>query len=265
MVMTMGTYQRSGDDVLQSQWGTPVGLAPSATWNNGSGNFTLDTALDRVYNKGIWFRFVGVGVNSSTGGPAASGLYWCVMNSTTEGQAYALPSTTTSTAVPVINLLAGSTFSFVPYIPLASQLNGLLPVTAGTHLPSTNAYIAVASVLIPGNLMGANGCIRVDSYASCNNSAATKAVANAFGGNVFLGSGGGTTVVALGSSNLVRNRGVTNAQVNGPIGTFTGNSASFLSVDTTVDQYAVILLNQGSANTDWMILQGATVEILPAA
>ena len=264
MVMTMGTYQRSGDDVLQSQWGTPVGLAPSATWNNGSGNFTLDTALDRVYNKGIWFRFVGVGVNSSTGGPAATGLYWCVMNSTTEGQAYAFPSITTSTAVPVINLTNAPTSSFVPYIPLASQLNGLLPTTAGTHAPTTNNYIAVASVLIPGNLMGANGCIRIDSYASINSSAGTKGIANGFGGNVFLGTGG-TTAVALGSSNLVRNRGVTNAQVNGPIGTFTGTTASFLSVDTTVDQYAIITLNQISDSGDWIILQGATVEILPAA
>jgi hypothetical protein len=263
MVMTMGTYQRSGDDVLQQQWGVPVGLAPSATWNNTSGNFTLDTALNETYSRGIWLRFAGVGVNSSTGGPAGTGLYWCVMNSTTEGQAYALPNTTISRTVPIINLSNAPSSSFVPFIPLASQLNGLLPVTAGSHVPTTSQYLTVASTLIPAGLMGANGCIRTDSLATCNNSATNKAMATGFGGTVFGGSAS-TTNTLIGISNLTRNRGVTNAQANSGLGNVTNSTSSFLTVDTTVDQYTYILLNSG-ATTDWIILQGGTVEILPAS
>ena len=261
MVMTMGTYQRSGDDVLQSQWGTPVGLAPSATWNNSSGNFTLDTALDRVYNKGIWFRFVGVGVNSSTGGPAATGLYWCVMNSTTEGQAYAFPSITTSTAVPVIT----GNSAFTPYIPLASQLAGLLPTTAGTHAPLTNTYYPVANVTIPGGIMGANGSIRTDMVFTTNSSAGTKIAAPTFANVVFYPQSVSSTNFIGVASGITRNRGVTNAQISSPIGNSANNNTTFQSIDTTVDQLAGVNLNITTANTDWVILQGCTIEILPAA
>jgi len=263
MVMTMGTYQRSGDDVLQQQWGVPVGLAPSATWNNTSGNFTLDTALNQVYSKGLWLRFVGVGVNSSTGGPAATGLYWCVMNSTTEGQAYALSGITISTTVPVIT---GNT-AFIPFIPLASQLAGLLPVTAGSHSPlASAAYYPVANVTIPGGLMGANGVIRTDFVFVSNSSAGTKAAAPSFANGVFFGQGLSSTAVTGVCTAMIRNRGLTNSQVSSPLAnTSSATALTFTSIDTTVEQLAGVFLNITTANTDWIILQGGTIEILPAS
>jgi hypothetical protein len=185
------------------------------------------------------------------------------MTSTTEGQAYALSNTTISRTVPIINLSNAPSSSFVPFIPLASQLNGLLPVTAGSHVPTTSQYLTVASTLVPAGLMGANGCIRTDSLATNNNSATVKAMATGFGGSVFYGSGN-TTPTMLGISNLTRNRGVTNAQANSGLGNVSNPNNSFLTVDTTVDQYTYILLNSG-ATTDWIILQGGTVEILPAS
>jgi len=267
MVMTMGTYQRSGDDVLQQQWGVPSGVAPSGTWNNSSGSFTLDTALDQVYSRGLWLRFSGVGVNSSTGGPAATGLYWCVMNSTTSGQAYALQPVNIITAVPVTLPLLTGTTPFVPFVPLANQLNGLLPVTAGTHGPSlAGAYLPVATVLIPSGLMGANGSIRTDCVFSCNGSVGVKTAAPGFGGIVFLGQGSSSASHTAGViTSITRNRGVTNAQVNTQIGNVTNTANSYQTIDTTVDQLYTFTLNIGSTATDWMILQGGTVEIFPAS
>jgi hypothetical protein len=266
MVMTIGTYQRSGDDVLQQQWGVPSGIAPSATWNNSSGNFTLDTALDQVYSKGLWLRFSGVNINSSTGGPTSSGLYWCIMNSTTSGQAYALQPVNISTPVPVTLPLLTGTTPFVPYVPLTSQLNGLLPTTAGTHGPSVaGAYLVAASVIIPGNLMGANGSIRTDCVFSCNGSVNTKQAAPGFGGTVFYGQGTSSASQIMGViTSITRNRGFTNSQVNSPIGNVTLTFSSYQTVDTTVDQLYYFTLNIGTTATDWMILQGGTVEVFPA-
>jgi len=263
MVMTMGTYQRSGDDVLQQQWGVPIGIAPSATWNNTSGNFTLDTALNQVYRNGLWLRFVGVGVNSSTGGPATTGLYWCVMNSTTEGQAYAFPNITISTTVPVIT---GNT-AFIPFIPLASQLAGLLPVTAGSHSPlASGTYYPVANVTIPGGLMGANGAIRTDFVFNTNNSAGSKAAAPSFANVAFFGQSVSSTSITGVCTGMIRNRGLTNSQVSSPLANTSSTlGLNFATIDTTVDQLAGVYLNITTANTDWIILQGGTIEILPAS
>jgi len=242
-----------------AQWGVPCGTAPNADWNNGSGNFTLGTALNEVYRRGLWLRFAGVGVNSSTGGPESSGLYWCVMNSTTEGQAYALSSITISTTVPVTT---GAT-AFTPFVPLASQLNGLLPTTAGTHVQSTGTQITVANVTIPANSMGANGVFRVLANASNNNSAGTKTLRDSVGG-VSLININNTTATGGVLANQTRNRNIATAQISSVNSYGINSSPVFTTFDTTSD---VALLWQISITTatDWMILQGATVEILPAS
>ena len=243
---------------ILAQWGAPSGAAPNATWNNTTGSFTLTTALNLVYSNGIWLRFAGVGVNSSGGGPASSGLYWCVMNTTTQGQAYALSTINLTTAVPVID----GTSPFTPYIPTADQLNGLLPVTAGSHVASTATQITLANVTVAANTMGANGSFRLYSNTSNNNSAGAKVARNTFGGSVVGSTTSNTTTTVAVVANNVRNRGVTNSQVASVNYLSTGVTTTFINIDTTADQ-AILWQTTIATATDWQIFQGGAVEMFP--
>jgi hypothetical protein len=245
---------------ILAQWGVPCGIAPNATWNNTAGSFTLGTALNETYSNGLWLRFAGVGVNSSTGGPASSGLYWCVMNSTTEGQAYALPAVNTVTSLLVIT----ASSAFTPYIPLASQLNGLLPTTAGTHVQTTAAQITVANITIPANAMGLNGGFRTLTNETHNNSAGVKIARNTFGGSLIGYTLNNTTSLGGTLANQTRNRGVANAQVSFLTYNAPGFAQVFTNIDTTSDVALLWQINIATA-TDWMILQGTTVEMLPSS
>jgi hypothetical protein len=180
------------------------------------------------------------------------------MNSTTEGQAYALPSLTTSTAPLVIT----GTSAFTPYIPLASQLNGLLPTTAGTHVQTTATNIVVANVTVPSGTIGINGALRQWANAVNNNSAGAKSIKAAFGVTVVVVISN-TTGLGGSISTITHNRGVANSQISG----FNSNAANYgmsvTTVDTTSDfafQYSISL----ATATDYMILQSAIIEILPS-
>jgi len=245
---------------ILAQWGVPVGAAPNATWNNTAGSFTLGTALNEVYGNGIWLRFAGVGVNSSVGGPAGSGLYWCVMNTTTQGQAYALSTINITTAVPITD----GTSAFTPFIPTDDQLNGLLPVTAGSHVASTATQLTLANVTVAADTMGMNGAFRTLSNYSTNSSAGTKVARNTFGGSVIGLTLSQTTSVGGVQGNIARNRGVTNSQVTSLSSNNAASIPAFITIDTTADQAVLWQVTIATA-TDWMILQGSTVEMMPTA
>jgi hypothetical protein len=181
------------------------------------------------------------------------------MNSTTEGQAYALPSATISTTVPVTT---GAT-AFTPYAPLASQLNGLLPTTAGTHVQSTATVITVANVTIPANSMGVNGVFRTLANASNNNSAGTKTPRVAIGGTLLVGVSNTTGTGGVLASQT-RNRNIATAQISSVTSLAQNSAPVFTTVDTTSDVALLWQIVIATA-TDWLIFQGATVEILPAS
>jgi hypothetical protein len=243
---------------ILAQWGVPVGTAPNATWNNTAGSFTLGTALNEVYSNGIWLRFAGVGVNASGGGPASSGLYWCVMNTTTQGQAYALNTINITTTVPITD----GTSAFTPYTPTADQLNGLLPVTAGSHVASTATQLTLANVTVAANTMGMNGGIRSFENYSTNSTVGTKVARVTLGGSVIGPTLSQTTSTGGTHGILVRNRGVDNSQISGLSNNNAASSQTFTTIDTAAEQALLWQVTIATA-TDWMILQGATVELLP--
>lgn len=243
---------------ILAQWGVPVGAAPNATWNNTTGSFTLGTALNEVYSNGIWLRFAGVGVNSSVGGPAGSGLYWCVMNTTTQGQAYALSTINITTAVPITD----GTSAFTPYTPTADQLNGLLPVTAGSHVASTATQLTLANVTVDANTLGMNGSFRTLNNYSTNSSAGTKVARNTLGGSVYAPTLSQTTSTAGVQGVTIRNRGSADHQVGSLSQNNAASAATFTTIDTTADQALLWQVIIATA-TDWMILQGALTEIMP--
>ena len=254
------TRQVIGSNTLYilAQWGVPVGTAPNATWNNTAGSFTLGTALNEVYDRGIWLRFAGVGVNASGGGPAGSGLYWCVMNTTTQGQAYALSTINITTAVPITD----GTSAFTPFTPTDKQLNGLLPTTAGSHVASTATQLTLANVTVAANTMGMNGSFRSMNNYSTNSSAGTKVARNTFGGSVYAPTLSQTTSTAGIQGVTIRNRGSSDYQVGSLSSNNAGSAATFTTIDTNADQALLWQVNIATA-TDWMILQGALTEIMP--
>lgn len=158
--------------------GVAVGLAPNATWDNTSGAFTLGTALQRTYDKGVWLWFSGVGAVGSTGGPAATGLYWCIMSSPTSGQAYSVKADPAS--------------EFVPYI-YAGALPPL-PTTAGSHIAATGVFITVASVKIPGGLLGPSGSIHGHDFLLYNNTAGIKRSTVLFGPTTLMSNNAGASL-----------------------------------------------------------------------
>jgi hypothetical protein len=245
---------------ILAQWGVPVGAAPNATWNNTAGSFTLGTALNEVYGNGIWLRFAGVGVNSSVGGPTSTGIYWCVMNTTTQGQAYALSTINITTAVPVID----GTSAFTPYIPTDNQLNGLLPTTAGSHVASTATQITLANVTVAADTMGMNGAFRTLNNYSTNSTAGTKVARVTFGGSQIGNTLSQTTSVGGVGATFARNRGVANSQISSVASVNAASVPLFTTIDTAANQAVLWQVTIATA-TDWMILQGSTVEMMPTA
>jgi len=243
-----------------AQSAVPVLLAPNATWNNSSGSFTLGTALPATFSDGLWIYFSGVGVNSSGGGPTSSGLYWCVMLSTTDGQAYALQAINIVTSV----LVTLATSAFIPFIPLSNQIAGQLPVTAGSHVQTTSADIPLINITIPAGFMGKNGAFRQITSVSMTNSAGSKSLKSKFGGTTIFAPNG-TTVSNLNINAITYNRGLATSQfseeLRGLASPLTNNPSNINTANDASLVYAV----QTATATDYIFINCVTIEILPAS
>ena len=228
--------------------GVAVGLAPNATWDNATGAFTLGTALQRVYDKGVWLWFSGAGAVGSTGGPAVSGLYWCVMSSTTSGQAY--------------NVKADPASEFVPYIYAGSP--STLPTTVGSHYAAVGTLITVASIRVPAGILGASGSIHGHDFLLYCNSAGIKRSMVLFGPTTIMSNNAGANMSVQtcarrewfmyqmddGSSQL--------AQSSVQLGSTSGQSA-FFELNMNADQFLRVALNVDAA-TDYIMVQHLFVE-----
>ena len=224
--------------------GIPVLSAPNGTVA-ANGTITLGTALPLVYQD----AFVYLPAGAIVGG--AAGLYYAQFSSTTVGVIFAA-----GYANPAVS-------PFLPY----DVGSGALAVGSGvayTQAIATN--IPLVSIPVKGNSMGANGVLRVSCLSSNNNSAGAKNIGVLFGGAVSYVAAGLTTGLSYNSMSNIRNRGVTNAQIiNTSFGIFgVGTASSQLAIDTTVDQMLVIYGSVGVA-TDYLILEGLTVELMPAS
>jgi hypothetical protein len=233
------------------KWSTPVGHACNATWNNTTGAFTLATAFQPVYSQGIWLRFTAVGQSTSTGGPAVGGIYWCVMSSTTVGQAYALRSD------PAVG--------FCPYTPDIS--GALLSTVAGTHWAATGTDITLASISCPAGALGSQGTLRTEMYWSVTNSATSKIVKQNFGGNTLFNQPyttvGGARVQTL--MHNVQSKYQKYIAGNAGIAGVGGTTSGYLingTEDTTLARDVLFIANTNGV--DSAVLEFAAIEVLPA-
>jgi len=134
-------------------------------------------------------------------------------------------------------------------------------------LTGTTLETAMASVVVPGGLMGPHGSLRITYRFSTPNNANNKTMRVRFGGiaGASLGSRSQSLSACSGQIVLISNRGIENSQVGVPVdfpwGGNTGNAIATGAVDTSADQVAIIT-GQLSSGADTMTLEGWTFEVL---
>lgn len=103
------------------------------------------------------------------------------------------------------------------------------------HTGDTNAA-TLATVTLPANSLGANGCVRITCVYSYTNSSNTKTTTVKLGGQVVMNFGN-TTTASIRLQTEIHNRNATNSQVLNAAGGVnwgqTGGSPTTLSLDTT--------------------------------
>lgn len=145
--------------------------------------------------------------------------------------------------------------------PIILAQSGVASSVTGTTTETT-----LATITIPGGMMGQNGMLRLTTLWTLTNNANSKTLRGKLGGGTFFapvntGNGSYNGIATL------RNRSSA-SQVflsagNPTIAGGAGGPAVTLAIDTTVDQPLLITAQLASA-TDTATLEGYTVEVLPA-
>jgi hypothetical protein len=151
----------------------------------------------------------------------------------------------------------------------ASDINTIVPIRVlassgqAISLTGTTVETTLASVVVPGGSLGANGRLRITTLWSYPNSANSKTLKTKFGATTFFSVAQSTTATDRHQTEIA-NRGVTNSQVGAGLtaafGT-SGSAAVTASLDTTQDQTLAItgqLANAGETLT----LETYMVEII---
>lgn len=130
----------------------------------------------------------------------------------------------------------------------------------------TTTETTLATITIPGGMMGANGKLRVSALFSMTNNANNKTPRIRLGGSETLAAPF-ASASAISLARTIANRGATNSQLSEP-GTSTGfgtagSAVVTTAVDTSVDQ-SLTITGQLAVGTDTLTLEGYTVEVLPA-
>ena len=128
----------------------------------------------------------------------------------------------------------------------------------------TTSKTTVASIIVPGGMMGLHGRIRVSALWTNNNSVGSKTVHIDFGGTSWLGSAN-TTQTTQNQMIVIANRGLANSQVgfgglSGSFGT-SGAAPGTSAIDTTVDQTVTLAVTLASG-ADNAAIENYLVELI---
>lgn len=154
---------------------------------------------------------------------------------------------------------------------LRAQSSRRSPIVVGqsavaASVTGTLTETTLASITIPGGMMGVNGVLRVIPLFSMTNNANTKTFNIRLGG-ILINTPVVASVAAIQMLSLIRNRNAQNSQVSFTPANTTGLGTAgaavlAVNVDTSVDQ--VLALSGVLSNTgDTITLEGYTVEVLP--
>lgn len=133
-------------------------------------------------------------------------------------------------------------------------------------LTGATTETTLATITIPGGMMGPNGSLRISTLWSFTNTANNKTIKIKNGSNTFLNYTLASGVSSMSALTSMRNRGTLNSQVapssaQVDYGTMGSNPQTF-TIDTTVDQVLTITGQLANA-TDYCNLEAYTVEVLP--
>lgn len=132
--------------------------------------------------------------------------------------------------------------------------------------PISTSETTLATMTVPGKLLGPNGFIRVIWLASFSSSASSKTFKVKYGGTTFQSIAGFTSSTTARYTTLIQNRNNVAQQVCMPIGQTGGGWGSSTSgtimtgtVDSDSDQ-TLLLSGQLASSSDTMILESIVVE-----
>lgn len=226
----IGVVRPNGEETLfpyiLDQAATPR-ILPSSGTSNATGQITHTTALPYQPSGVVW-TYLPAGVVTAGSAGTGAGLYPVIYSSTT-----------------------------------VCQIQGTGIVTAnGAYTQTTASDITLAAVVVPGGAMGANGSLRVAEYLAVAGTAGNKICNVVFGGSTVIGqtitTGPGATAYCA-----TVNRGSQAINVSRNLGTTTATGVNNRStIDTSINQN-LTFTGQLAVATDFIILEGYTVEVLP--
>jgi hypothetical protein len=210
---------------ILDQRAVPV-ILPSSGTSNATGQITLTTALPySPASLGVVQIYLPAGVVTSGTQGSGAGLYSAIFSSTT-----------------------------------VCQLTGTV-VTGNAAYTQVVTQVTLATVQVAGGLIGANGSVRANLRATVPNNANTKTTKIAFSGQLFC-TASTTTFTGQNLQGQLYNRGSQAVNIVGT-GPATASVASAnYSIDTSITQ-PITLTGQLAVDTDYIILEGYTVEVLP--
>jgi hypothetical protein len=224
--------------------GIPVMVANTGTIAT-NGTVTLGTALPTTYAAAFCYFPA-----SAVSGDATGGIYYVVFSSTTVGVVYA-------GKYGVANGVGA--VAFQPVIP-----SGTLTAVTGSNSSFTGSTTetTLINVSLPAGALGNNGQVRITSNWACNNSAGAKTGKNYLGASAVGSSSSYTTSTGGSSMNSVRNRGVLNVQTSQLIGGASTGASVYTTIDTSASA-AISITGTVATATDYIILEGYTIEVFP--
>lgn len=211
---------------ILAQTAVPV-ILPSSGSSNATGQITLTTALP-YQPSGTVQIYLPSGVVTAGSQGTGAGLYSVTFSSTT-----------------------------------VCQIQGTGIVTANGAYTQDTTQQTLATVVVPGGAMGANGALRIGNLFSIPNNANNKYITNRLNG-VNVISSTLTTQVLCGFEFSIRNRNAQAIQVTQPTlaSVSSTSAATYTTIDTSINQN-LTFTGQLAVATDYIILEGYTIEVLP--
>lgn len=216
----------------------PMILCSSGSMGN-NGAITGLTALPTTYAD----AYIYLPANAISAGSSA-GLYYFVGSSTTAGTVY---NNAYTSGVPTI-----------PASPTAFVTTG-----PGAFAQSTSE-ITLQTITVLGGSMGANGELRCQNLMWSNNNSGTSKSLRARIASDLLSVTQPTTTTFSRNMVAFQNRGVVNKNVANPYQNYGAtNSTMYTSINTAIDQ-SFTFTGQLAAATDFIVLEGYAIEVLPS-
>jgi hypothetical protein len=232
---------------IVAQTAIPIVLAPNGTIAT-NGTVTLGTALPAIY-RDAWCFFPAGAVS----GDATGGLYYVKFTSTTVGVVY----------VSKVGNATGAATTFIPTDPDAFTTPAIVTGSNAAYTQTVGSPISLLNVPIVGGLMGGSGSLRLSSISSNNNSAGAKILSEQLSNFVFY-TQSVTITTAINNTNMLRNRGDQSIQLgytSAGLGATSGGIV-YGTIDTSTTQ-ALTISAQIAVATDYLLLEGFTLEVLP--